>query len=150
MADPPKQLGAGSLTKTATDDVIVVEVPGGGSITYSYSKNEWLIHQHQSVSPEAMMLGVQQANAEKEIAQARYAVPAQERTKQALIITGGLVVTIVAIVVGAVTAPAVAWPLAGMAAVFGVVFGSIWTRREKAKKSAPGNPTGPSSGAEED
>lgn len=54
-------------------------LPDGVVVNYSFSKIEQVTVDHMSISPEVMMVGIHQAEAEKQVAIARYAVPAIDR-----------------------------------------------------------------------
>jgi hypothetical protein len=115
-------------------DVVVLSLPNV-SVAYSHQVSEQIVTHHTSISEEMKMLGIQQSEAQKVVAEYRYAVPAKEQTKQVGVI-GAVVVAVLGLGVWGVTQqPESAASLATMVSVLGVVFGGIYVV-DRAKKNA--------------
>lgn len=111
-------------------------LPDGVVVNYSFSKIEQVTVDHMSISPEVMMVGIHQAEAEKQVAIARYAVPAKEQTVQVKAVGVAVCLTVLMGVVGACFRPEAAREIASMVAVVGVVFGGIFAAMKYWDKSS--------------
>jgi len=141
MKDEPKRLPSADVvttTRTAIDEPVVLPFADG---MMTYNRQDTNITQHQSISRELMMVGLQNANAMVLTAQATHAVPAQEKTKQVRAI--GLVVVIVAIAafIAICVKPEAAPSVAAVAGIVVGVFGGMYAVDHLLRK--PGSATPP-------
>lgn len=127
MAD--RRLSLPSPHTTIEAEVATVDsfrLPDGSDVSYSIKRLEQLTMSHLSISQELMMVGLHQADAQKQVAIAKYAVPAQEQTSQIKLIAIAVSATVLIGVTGACFRPEAAASIASMVAVVGVVFGGIF------------------------
>ncbi len=92
-------------------------------------------HSHSSISPELMTASVQQANARIKIAEARWATPAAEKTRQVKVAGVSAGVAIAIGVLGAVIRPESATQISVMVGIVATIFAGAFAVGEWRKPS---------------
>ena len=90
-----------------------------------------------------MMVGLQRANADKEIARYTYAEPAVQQTRQ-VVAVGVVMVVVFALALYTLSQhPNAMWAIAEMVSVIGIVFGGIFVAARYVKKRSETPPDYP-------
>ena len=138
MTGPKHILPSARLAEDIVDEREFMPLVLPSGVTINLSRHERLTSTHQSISREVMAVGIISADASKEMARFKYAVPAQEKTAQVRTIAIVVVIVAIAAFIAICMKPDASSAIATVAGIVVGVFGGIYTIEHllRAKKTA--------------
>lgn len=128
MSSPKLPTARGIVLLADDRDPAEVAIRLPGNMFVSYSRQEIMQHTHASISPELAEVKMKEADA-------KYAEPARQQTRQVIVIGGTFVLGLIICLAFMTAIPAQATAIAGMFGTITVVLGGVYAlqTRQKAK-----------------